>query len=63
ERQKAEALYEKEAAERQKEQERQQKEQALHKQNEAIRLLLQLGVSKREIAQKLGLSEGDLEQI
>jgi hypothetical protein len=77
ERQKAEALHEKEAAERQKEaaerqkeaaerqqeQERQQKEQALHKQNEAIRLLLQLGVSKREIAQKLGLSEEDLERL
>jgi DNA-binding NarL/FixJ family response regulator len=63
ERQTAVAERQKEAAERQKEQERQQKEQALHKQNEAIRLLLQLGVSKREIAQKLGLSEEDLERL
>jgi hypothetical protein len=34
----------------------------LHKQNEAIRLLLQLGVPQAEIAQKLGLSEEDMER-
>ena len=30
---------------------------------EAIRLLLQLGVSKAEIAQKLGISEEDIQRI
>ena len=31
--------------------------------DEAIRLLLQLGVSKAEIVQKLGLSEEDIQRI
>jgi DNA-binding NarL/FixJ family response regulator len=56
ERQKEAALHEKEAAERQKVEERRQKE-------EAICLLLQLGVPKAEIAQKLGLSEEDIQKI
>jgi DNA-binding NarL/FixJ family response regulator len=56
ERQTAVAERQKEAAERQKVEERRQKE-------EAIRLLLQLGVPKAEIAQKLGLSEEDLQRI
>jgi hypothetical protein len=63
ERQKEEAERQKEEAERQKEEERRQKEGALHKQNEAIRLLLQLGVPQAEIAQKLGLSEEDIQRI
>jgi hypothetical protein len=63
ERQKEEALRKQEQAERQKEEEQRQKEQALQKQDEAIRLLLQLGIPKSEIAQKLGLSEEDMERL
>jgi hypothetical protein len=63
ERQKEQVERQKEQAERQKEEERRQKEEALHKQAEAIRLLLQVGVSKAEIAQKLGLSEEDMQRI
>ena len=37
-----------------------QKEEALRKQESAIRLLLEVGLSKDEIARKLGLSEGDM---
>jgi hypothetical protein len=61
--QKEEALRKQEQAERQKEEEQRQKEQALQKQDEAIRLLLQLGIPKSEIAQKLGLSEEDMERL
>ena len=64
------AEWQKEQAEWQKEEERRQKEQALRKQEqaerqkaEAIRLLLQLGLTKSEIAQKLGLSEEDMERL
>ena len=52
--QKEEALHKQEEAER-------QKEEALRKQDSAIRLLLEVGLSKEEIALKLGLSEGDME--
>ena len=45
----------------QKEEERRQKEEALRKQDSAIRLLLEVGLSKEEIVLKLGLSEGDME--
>ena len=51
-----EAMRKQEQAEWQKEEERRQKEQAIH-------LLLQLGVSKVEITQKLGLSEEDMERL
>jgi DNA-binding NarL/FixJ family response regulator len=59
----AEALYEKEEERRQKEDAERQKEQAERQKTEAIRLLLQLGVPKAEIAQKLGLSEEDIQRI
>ncbi len=57
----AQALGQKEEERRQKEEERRQKEEALRKQDSAIRLLLEVGLSKEEIALKLGLSEGDME--
>ena len=56
EQQKEQALRKQEQAERQKEQAEQQKA-------EAIRLLLQLGIPKSEIAQKLSLSEEDMERL
>ncbi|MFZ4561551.1 MAG: hypothetical protein ACOYOD_15260, partial [Saprospiraceae bacterium] len=67
---KAEALHEKEQAERQKDEAlhkqaeaERQKDEERHQKAEAIRLLLQLGVSKAEIAQKLGLSEEDITSL
>ena len=58
--QKEEAERQKEEAEHQKEEAEHQKEEALRKQESAIRLLLEVGLSKDEIARKLGLSEGDM---
>jgi hypothetical protein len=70
EQQKEQALRKQEQAERQKEQAlrkqeqaERQKEQAERQKDEAIGLLLQLGISKAEIAQKLSLSEEDLERM
>jgi CRP-like cAMP-binding protein len=58
-----EALLKKAEAERQKAVAERQKEQAERQKAKAIRLLLQVGVSKAEIAQKLGLSEEDIQRI
>ena len=62
ERQKEEERRRKEQAERQKEQAIRKQEQAEQQKEQAIRLLLQLGLTKSEIAQKLGLSEEDMDR-
>ena len=48
--------------ERSNEELKKQKEEALHKEEQAIRLLLSLGMSKIEIAAKMGLSESEMEK-
>ncbi len=63
ERKQIEAMRKQEQAEWQKEQALRKQEQAEQQKEQAIRLLLQLGVSKSEIAQKLSLSEEDLERM
>ena len=54
-RQQAEERSLKEEALRRQGEERRQKEEALHKQEEAVKLLLSLGMPAEEVAQKLGL--------